>query len=148
MRGVLVTVLAAVVVLAGCSDDEGAASAGTTPSTTTTPVPGSTVVIHDDTFVADDVDTLCADLAGLADIDPDLDPTQPDVDRLRAIAETAPDGVAERLLDVAAYGQAIVDGGDGEDTRPAAVDGVVILIAYGNEVCDINVPLFNSIAGV
>ena len=113
-----------------------------------TPVPSTSVALVDDTFAADDVEALCADLGGLADIDPSQDPTQADVDRLRAIATTAPQGVAEPLGVVAAYGQSIVDGGDGEATRADALDAVTILIAYGNEVCDINVPLFNSIAGV
>ena len=147
------TVLSASLTLAACGD-HGSSTAPTTTSaptevtTTAGPVTSTTRVIGDDTFVADDVIALCADLGGLADIDPRQDPTQADVDRLRTIATTAPEGVALPLGDVAAYGQAIVDGGSGEATRPAAVEAVTILIAYGNEVCDIDVPLFDTIAGV
>jgi hypothetical protein len=150
VRRLLLIVVAALAVV-GCSGDDDASEAADTsapPTTTTTPVPSSTVIVSDDTFEAADVEALCADLGGLADIDPSQDPTQADVDRLRAIATTAPEGVAEPLGQVADYGQAIVDGGNGGQAREAAVGAVTILIAYGNEVCGINVPLFNSIAGV
>ena len=101
-------------------------------------------------------DALCAALQGLADIDPDADPTQAQVDRLRAIADTAPSGVAEPLLDVATFGQLGVDAGATVDSLPedaaaiqgAAVEAATILIAYGNEACGIDVPLFDTIAGV
>ena len=133
--------LVAAVALVGCSGSEGSGDAAPA-STSTTPVAVEPI------FEADDVEALCDDLGGLVDIDPAQDPTQADVDRLRAIATTAPEGVARPLDQVADYGQAIVDGGNGNRARADAVDGVTILIAYGNEVCGIDVPLFNSIAGV
>ncbi len=102
-----------------------------------------------DDFAAEDVEALCADLAGLADIDPEADPTQAQVDRLEAIARTAPSGVAGPLRSVAAFGQGVVDGSDDiEALQEQAVEGAVLLIAYGNEACRIDVPLFDSIAGV
>jgi hypothetical protein len=136
--------LAALLLVAGCSDD------GETSTTSATSNAGPTTTLEIlDEFTADDVAALCADLEGLGDIDPDGDPTQTQVDRLLAIAETAPDGVAGPLRAVAAYGQAVVDGEeDLDDLRGDAVDGATLLIAYGNEACQIDVPLFDSIAGV
>jgi len=131
---------------AGCSDDGGAEpdadARSTTTTTTTEPRPADT------TFEADDVEALCADLEGLADIDPDADPTPASVERLTTIATTAPPGVAEPLRDVAAFGQAVIDGEPTEELQAAALEAATILIAYGNEACEIDVPLFDAIAGV
>jgi hypothetical protein len=141
--------------LAGCADDGSDADAGgsstatTAPTSTTVPVTTTTEARPvDSTFVAEDVDALCADLEGLADIDPDADPTQAAVDRLVAIAEVAPTGVAEPLQEVAAFGQAVVDGDVEAALQSAAIEAATILIAYGNEACQIDVPLFDAIAGV
>jgi len=164
VRRLLLTVLAGALVLAACGGDDGetAEDDGTTTTTsapdddTTTTTTTTEAPPVDSTFVTEDVETLCDDLEGLADIDPDADPTQEQVDRLRAIADTAPPGVAGPLLDVAAFGQLAVDAGETVDSLPedaaalqaAAVDGATILIAYGNEACGIDVPLFDAIAGV
>jgi ABC-type glycerol-3-phosphate transport system substrate-binding protein len=161
MRRLLLTLLASGLAVAACGGDDGRETAESEPSTTTTTAPdGSTTTSEprpvDSTFAPEDVDALCADLEGLADIDPDADPTQAQVDRLRAIADTAPSGVAEPLLDVATFGQLAVDAGATVDSLPedaaaiqaAAVEAATILIAYGNEACGIDVPLFDTIAGV
>ena len=155
MRRLLLTLFAGTLALSACGDDGGTADGG---EATTTSTPAVTTTITevrpaDTTFAADDVEALCADLEGLADIDPDADPTQPQVDRLLAIAETAPSGVAEPLQAVAAFGQLAVDGSgalpdDAEEIQTAAVEGATLLIAYGNEACAIDVPLFDAIAGV
>jgi hypothetical protein len=145
-------VLAGALALAGCAgDDPGAAGERTT--TTTTSVPSATTttteaVPVDTTFLTEDIDALCDELAGLAEIDPEADPTQPDVDRLEDIASRAPVGVADRLRAVAAFGQSVVDGAASAELQAAAVDAVIVLIAYGNEACGIDVPLFDAIAGV
>jgi hypothetical protein len=150
----LLLLLAAGALLAGCADDAGEASTDEGPASTTSPTTTTTEPVPvDTTFLADDVERLCDDLEGLRDIDPDADPRQGDVDRLRAIAETAPPGVAEPLLEIADFGQAVIDSGgepppDAEELRTQAADAATLLIAYGNEACDIDVPLFNSIAGV
>lgn len=138
----LLTVLA----LAGCADDSSTAATTTAPASTTTTT--TEVLPLDTTFIAADVEQLCADLGGLADIDPDVAATQQDVDRLRAIARTAPPGVAEPLRVVADFGQTIVDGAEPEELPTDVVEAAVILIAYGNEACDIDVPLFDTLAGV
>ena len=160
MRRLLLTLLASGLAVAACGGDDGGETAAADPSTTTTAPDGSTTTTEprpvDSTFVPEDVDALCAALQGLADIDPDADPTQAQVDRLRAIAGTAPSGVAEPLLDVATFGQLAVDAGATVDSLPedaaaiqgAAVEAATILIAYGNEACGIDVPLFDTIAGV
>ena len=145
MRRLLPLVLTALVAL-GCSDDAGeSASSTTAPSTTTTTTPEP--VPHLTTFVAEDVEALCADLRGLADIDPDADPTPADVDRLQTIAASAPPGVAEPLQTIADFAQSLLDGEQPED-EGAVVESAVILISYGNEACDIDVPLFDTLAGV
>jgi hypothetical protein len=135
-----------VLALAGCADDSSTAATTTSaaPSTTTT----TEVIPVDTTFEAADVEQLCADLEGLASIDPDVEATQADVDRMRAIADTAPPGVAEPLRQVADFGQTIVDGAEPEDLPTDVVEAAVILISYGNEACGIDVPLFDTLAGV
>lgn len=162
MRRLLLTGLLAVALalaLTACGgddggDEDGAASTTTTspadPSTTTTPATTDVPPV-DSTFEADDVAALCEELEGLAEIDPDADPTQDQVDRIRSIAEDAPTGVAEPLEAVAAFGQAIVDDDSHQDTatiQTEAAEAATVLIAYGNEACGIDVPLFNTIAGV
>ena len=92
MRRLLLPLVAAVAVVGCSADDTGHAAPAST--TTSAPAPSSSVIVPDDTFEADDVEALCDDLGGLVDIDPTADPTQADVDRLRAIATTAPEGVA------------------------------------------------------
>ena len=159
MRRLLLPVFAGGLALTACAGDdtEAADEEVTTTSaveeTTTTTTEARPV---DSTFVTDDVEGLCADLDGLSDIDPGDDPTQAQVDRLLAIAETAPPGVAGPLEAVAAVGQLAVDASADPDAVPdnaeeiqnAAVEGATLLIAYGNEACAIDVPLFDAIAGV
>ena len=129
MRRLLLTLLASGLAVAACGGDDGGETAGSDPSTTTTTAPdGSTTTTEprpvDSTFVPEDVD--------------------------------APSGVAEPLLDVATFGQLAVDAGATVDSLPedaaaiqgAAVEAATILIAYGNEACGIDVPLFDAIAGV
>jgi hypothetical protein len=148
------TALAIALVMAACADDGGGSttdSSTTSGPTTTAPTTTTEAVPVDTTFLTEDVDALCAALDGLGDIDPTADPTQADVDRLRAIAGTAPPGVAEPLEQVADLGQRLVDGGEveaGGDLETAAAEGATLLIAYGNEACGIDVPLLDSIAGV
>ncbi len=163
MRRLLLTVFAGGLALAACGGDDGETAddgAATTTSAAVAGTEGTTTTTEarpvDSTFVTEDVGALCADLEGLADIDPDADPTQEQVDRLLAIAETAPPGVAEPLEAVAAFGQLAVDADadpdsvpdDAEEIQNAAVEGATLLIAYGNEACQIDVPLFDVIAGV
>lgn len=150
MRRLLLFLCVAGFSLAACSDDDGGPEAADPPTSTaaagpTTPTEARPV---DSTFVAEDVDALCDDLEALADIDPDADPTQEAVDRLRTIAESAPAGVAEPLHDVAAFGQSVVDGDPTSELQSAALEAATILIAYGNEACAIDVPLFDALAGV
>lgn len=160
MRAVLVTLLAGALTLTACGGDDGETADDGTATTTSEAGTGTTTTIQvppvDPTFEADDVEALCDDLEGLADIDPDADPTQEQVDRLLAIAETAPAGVAEPLEAVAAFGQLAVDATEdaesvpdnAEEIQTAAVEGAGLLIAYGNEACGIDVPLFDTLAGV
>lgn len=159
MRRLLLTLLAGALLLAACGGDDGESADG---DSTTTSAAGSGVTTTtealpvDSTFVTEDVEALCADLEGLADIDPDADPTQDQVDRLLAVAETAPPGVAEPLAAVAAFGQLAVDAtadpdsvpDNAEELQTGAIEGATLLIAYGNEACDIDVPLFDTLAGV
>lgn len=162
MRRLLLTVFAGGLALTACGGDDGG-DGGTADdrATTTSAAADSTTTTTearpvDTTFAADDVEVLCDDLEGLADIDPDADPTQEQVDRLLAIAETAPPGVAEPLEAVAAFGQLAVDTtadpdalpDNAEEVQTAAVDGATLLIAYGNEACAIDVPLFDTLAGL
>ena len=160
MRRLLLTAFAGGLARAACgADDRETADVGA--ATTTSAATDSTTTTTearpvDTTFVTEDVDALCADLEGLSDIDPDVDPTQAQVDRLLAITEDAPPGVAEPLEAVAAFGQLAVDAtadpasvpDDAEEIQNAAVEGATLLIAYGNEACQIDVPLFDVIAGV
>jgi ABC-type glycerol-3-phosphate transport system substrate-binding protein len=157
VRRLLLTVFAGGLALAACGgDDAESADEETTTTTEASENTTTTTLPVDSTFEAEDVEALCADLEGLADIDPDTDPTQEQVDRLLAIAETAPTGVAEPLEAVAAFGQLAVDStedpealpDDAEEIQTAAVEGAGLLIAYGNEACDIDVPLFDILAGV
>jgi len=161
VRRLLLTVFAGGLALAACGGDDGVSADDDAATATSSAVEDTTTTTTearpvDSTFVTDDVETLCADLEGLADIDPDADPTQAQVDRLLAIAATAPPGVAEPLEAVAAFGQLAVDAttdpdalpDDAEEIETAAVDGATLLIAYGNEACAIDVPLFDVIAGV
>lgn len=159
MRRLLLTVLAGGLVVVACGSNDGE-STDDEAATTTSSADGTTTTTEarpvDSTFVAEDVEALCADLEGLADIDPDADPTQAQVDRLLAVAETAPSGVAEPLEAVAAFGQLAVDAAadpdaladDAEAIQTAAIEGATLLIAYGNEACRIDVPLFDTLAGV
>jgi hypothetical protein len=148
VRRLLPVVLTALVAL-GCSDDAGTDedddASSTAPSTTTTTAPEPIPV--DTTFVATDVEALCAALRGLADIDPNTDPTPADIRRIEAIAASAPPGVAEPLQTVADFARSLLDGEDPAD-EAAVVEAAVILISYGNEACDIDVPLFDTLAGV
>ena len=160
MRRLLLTVIMTGLALTACGSDDGTESADADSSTTTTTTGAPSMTTTDpapvdSTFVPEDGETLCADLEGLTDIDPDADPTQAQVDRLLAIADTAPSGVADPLRAVAAFGQLAVDAGptldslpDVEAVRTAAAEGATILIAYGNEACAIDVPLFDTLAGV
>jgi hypothetical protein len=129
----------------GCRDDatDSASPSTVVTTTTTTPEP----IPQPTNFVTEDLEALCADLGGLADIDPDADPTPADVRRLQAIARTAPPGVAEPLHTVADFAQSLLDGEEPED-EGAVVEAAVILISYGNEACEIDVPLFDTLAGV
>ena len=158
MRRLLLTVLVSGLALTACGDDLGE-SADAGPTTTTAGAPSTTTTTEpapvDSTFVPENGQALCADLEGLADIDPAADPTQAQVDRLLAIADTAPSGVADPLRAVAEFGQFAVDAGptfdslpDAEALQTAAAEGATILIAYGNEACAIDVPLFDTLAGV
>jgi hypothetical protein len=145
VRRFLVLALVAVATI-GCTDDTGeSASTTTAPSTTTTTTPEP--IPQPTNFVTEDLEALCADLGGLADIDPDADPTPADIRRLRAIAASAPPGVAEPLLTIADFAQSLLDGEEPAD-EGAVVESAVILISYGNEACDIDVPLFDTLAGV
>lgn len=160
MRRLLLTVFAGSLALTACSGDDGESAEDEAATATSSAVEGTTTTTEarpvDSTFVTDDVESLCADLEGLSDIDPDADPTQEQVDRLLAIAATAPPGVAEPLEAVAAFGQLAVDTtadpdalpDDAEEIQTAAVEGATLLIAYGNEACAIDVPLFDVLAGV
>lgn len=160
MRRLLLTVFAGGLALAACGGDDGETTDDGAATTTSAATDSTTTTTEarpvDTTFVTEDVDALCADLEGLSDIDPDVDPTQAQVDRLLAIAETAPPGVAEPLEAVATFGQLAVDADadpdsvpdDAEEIQNAAVEGATLLIAYGNEACQIDVPLFDVIAGV
>ena len=159
MRRMLLTVLVGGLALTACGGDDGGVADGAATTTSAT-VEGTTTTTEarpvDSTFVTEDVESLCADLEGLSDIDPDADPTQDQVDRLLAVAATAPPGVAEPLEAVAAFGQLAVDADadpdslphDAEEVQSAAVEGATLLIAYGNEACQIDVPLFDTLAGV
>ena len=77
-----------------------------------------------------------------------------DDDRVEARARAH--RVAEPLEAVATFGQLAVDADadpdsvpdDAEEIQNAAVEGATLLIAYGNEACQIDVPLFDVIAGV
>ena len=143
MRRLLPLLLTALAAL-GCSDDAQESSSTTaapTTSTTTEPVPQPT------TFVAEDVEALCADLGELADIDPSAEPRRADIRRLQVIAASAPPGVAEPLRTVAGFAQSLLDGVE-PSNEDAVIEAAVILIAYGNEACDIDVPLFDTLAGV
>ncbi|HEY8058359.1 MAG TPA: hypothetical protein VID94_06390, partial [Acidimicrobiales bacterium] len=116
MRRLLLTVFVSGLALTACGSDDGneSADADSSTTTTTTGAPSSTTTEPapvDSTFVPEDGEALCADLEGLADIDPEADPTQAQVDRLLAIADTAPSGVAVPLRAVAAFGQLSVDAG-------------------------------------
>jgi hypothetical protein len=140
----LLPLLVAALAALGCGDDATESTSTTAgPSTTTTsePVPQPT------TFVATDVEALCADLGELADIDPAAEPRPSDIRRLHVIAASAPPGVAEPLRTVAGFAQSVLDGEDPADEN-AVIEAAVILIAYGNEACDIDVPLFDTLAGV
>ena len=160
MRRLLLTVFAGGLALAACGGDDGETTDDGAATTTSAATESTTTTTEarpvDTTFVTEDVDALCADLEGLSDIDPDVDPTQAQVDRLLAITEDAPPGVAEPLEAVAAFGQLAVDADadpdsvpdDAEEIQNAAVEGATLLIAYGNEACQIDVPLFDVIAGV
>ena len=160
MRRLLLTVFAGGLALAACGGDDGETTDDGAATTTSAATESTTTTTEarpvDTTFVTEDVDALCADLEGLSDIDPDVDPTQEQVDRLLAITEDAPPGVAEPLEAVAAFGQLAVDADadpdsvpdDAEEIQNAAVEGATLLIAYGNEACQIDVPLFDVIAGV
>ena len=96
LRRLLLAVFAGALALAACGGDDGESDDGVDPSTTTTSAPDDATTTTteappvDSTFVPEDVEALCADLEGLADIDPDADPTQAQVDRLLAIAEHRP----------------------------------------------------------
>jgi hypothetical protein len=160
VRRLLLTVFAGGLALTACGGDDGEAVDDGAATTTSAATDSTTTTTEaqpvDTTFVTEDVDALCADLEGLSDIDPDVDPTQAQVDRLLAITEDAPPGVAEPLEAVAAFGQLAVDADadpdsvpdDAEEIQNAAVEGATLLIAYGNEACQIDVPLFDVIAGV
>ena len=160
MRRLLLTVFAGGLALTACGGDDGETADEGSATTTSAATDSTTTTTEarpvDTTFVTEDVDALCADLEGLSDIDPDVDPTQAQVARLLAITEDAPPGVAEPLEAVAAFGQLAVDADadpdsvpdDAEEIQNAAVEGATLLIAYGNEACQIDVPLFDVIAGV
>jgi hypothetical protein len=145
VRRLLPLALAALAAI-GCTDDAGeSASTTTEPTTTTTTTPEP--IPQPTNFVTEDLDALCAALGGLADIDPDADPTAADVQRLRDIAASAPPGVAEPLHTIADFAQSLLDGEEPAD-EGTVVESAVILISYGNEACDIDVPLFDTLAGV
>jgi ABC-type glycerol-3-phosphate transport system substrate-binding protein len=150
VRRLLLTLLAGALALSACGGDDGESADATAVdrTTTTTEAPPA-----DTTFEADDVESLCEDLEGLADIDPEADPTQEQVDEILAIAETAPRGVAGPLSAVAAYGQLALDAmAEGasvsEAAQTEATEAATVLVAYGNEACAIDVPLFDVLAGV
>ncbi len=131
----------------GCDDGGGGRAAPTTPrppATTSDTLP----IRVAESFDADDVEVLCAALGDLAAIDPDADPTQADVDRLRDVAELAPPAVEVPLLTVARYGQAVVDGdADTAEAEGDAASASLVLVAYGLDACGLQVPLFDRLSG-
>jgi hypothetical protein len=159
VRRLLPALLALGFAASGCADggSESSGATATSADTTSTSATATTATTEavpvDTTFVAEDVEALCAALEGLGDIDPAELPSQADVDRLRAVADGAPPGVAQPLAAIADFSQLALDRAGGttpelERARADALEAAVVLIAYGNEACDIDVPLFDAIAGV
>jgi len=156
MRRLLPTVFVVVLLVAGCgSDDEGdrTASSDSAGSVTSATSP-TTATGGDDTLVpAADDEAFCVELEALADIDPQVAPTQDQVDLVTAAAEAAPEEYADDLTAVAAFGQMSADfsvsstlPADLDAVQAAAVEAGTNLAAYASDTCGFDVPLFDTVA--
>ena len=158
MRSLLLALSLSTLLAAGCGgDDADTASEDTTAATETTAAAETTVptddTVTDDTASAD----ICAQLADLADIDPEVLPTQEDIDRVSAVAESAPPEIQDALVTLAEIGQLIADNSEAAlndpdafaeleaaSTSPEVTAAGGTLVAYAADECDIDVPLFTS----
>ena len=157
MRSLLLALSLSALLLAGCGGDDGEAASDDTAATETTG-PAETTVPTEDTAADDDASgDICAQLADLADIDPEVLPAQEDIDRLTAVAETAPPEIQDALLTLAEVGQLIADTGEAAlndpdalaeleaaTTSPEVTAAGGTLVAYSADECDLDVPLFTT----
>lgn len=158
MRSFVLALSLSALLLAGCGGDDGDTASDGTAATTETTAPAETTVPTDDTVTDDTASAdICAQLADLADIDPEVLPTQEDIDRVTAVAETAPPEIQDALLTLAEIGQLIADTGEAAlndpdafaeleaaTTSPEVTAAGGTLVAYAADECDIDVPLFTS----
>lgn len=165
-RAIALFSLLGLLLLAACGDD-GGGDAGedggdSTDDTEETVTPTTTAEDDEDDGGSSGGDasgdeTVCGDLAAVAEIDPGVQPTQDDVDLVRDIAEDLPDDEAAALNVVADVGQFIVDLTPEQLSDPDAFAGLedvateeeqaaagATLVAFAEEECDLSVPLFDD----
>jgi ABC-type enterochelin transport system substrate-binding protein len=150
----LLILAATTLALSACGGDDDSASEDTAADTTEAT---DTTTADTTADTAEDTTGLCAELEALADIDPEALPTQADVDRVTAAAESAPPEIADALTTVAAYGQLIADEGpealdaetiaalEAQTDGPAVEEASQTLVAFTTDECGIDVPLFASL---
>ncbi|MCB1014036.1 MAG: hypothetical protein KDB10_02815 [Acidimicrobiales bacterium] len=115
-------------------------------------VPATTVAADEDRS-----DTLCGDLAAVAEIDPSVQPTQGDVDLVRGLADDTSGDVADSFATIADVGQFIADLGPDDLDDPEAFAGLddiatedeqaaagQTLVDFADEACGLSVPLFEN----
>lgn len=161
MRPLLLALPISALLLVGCGGDDGDAASDTADATETTSVTETTIA-PDETVAGDSGDTgdICAQLADLADIDPDALPTQADIDRVQAAAESAPAEIQGDLATVATIGRLIADSApealndidalaelEAAMTAPEVTAAAATLVAYSTDECGVDVPLFSSLTG-
>jgi hypothetical protein len=155
LRRLLLLLLSVALPLAACGGDDSsgddAASEGTEATTTT-----ESTTTTSEAEASTDVGPLCEELEALSDIDPDSLPTQADVERVTAAAESAPPEIAAALTTIAAVGQLIADEGpealdadaiaelEAQTGGPAITDAGETLVEFTNSECGFDVPLFSS----
>lgn len=157
MRRSLIALSLAVLLLAGCGGDDSPSDEATDDTTTeTTGATEDTATDETTDEAGGDTEALCAELEALSDIDPEALPTQADVDRVTAAAESAPPEIAEALTVVAGVGQLIADEDietltpeqlaelEAQTSGPEITAAGETLVAYTADECGFDVPLFSS----
>ena len=152
MRRLVAVLGIAVMVAAGCSDDDDGGGGGSTSTAEDAEATTTTAAEEGD------AEAFCDALEPVQDIDPDVLPTEEDVDNLEAAADEAPDEDLSEATGVIAdlasqlVGLDVDDSDALQEAQEAALDEEVVdaaneLSTFSEEECGSEVPIFTSLAG-